>query len=142
MDNKKDKEMGRISGSSPCRVGYMDTLCTLRAKIRPEEFDPAWRGMAEAAAMIMAEVMTLPADAPIRVDGLQLRAETVRAVYDGLTREDVEAVIRKYRTVCSKIRFPKSYLRTALYNQAFEADAAAVNDMAQFIPWVMERGHA
>lgn len=138
MEYKKDKTAGQTTGSCPGHVGYMEMMCNIRSRIHAEAFDPAWKGMADAAAMIMAEVACLPENAQVRVDGIQLRADVVSAVYDSLTQEDVEAVIRKYRAVCAKIRHPKSYLRTALYNQAFEKDAAAVNDMAQFMPWIQE----
>ena len=77
---------------------------------------------------IIADVLTLPPQALIIIDGEQRYAETVQEVYELLDERHIETVLENFNNVAYKIKNPKTYLRTALYNSYFELENKSANE--------------
>lgn len=132
MENRQ-AEAGRGSQlSRPCPVGFAGVRAEIESRVRPEDFaDGAQARIARAVILMMAEVAILPPAAPVSIGGNKLPAEAVQAVFALLGHDEVAAVIRKYLEVGVAVRNVKSYIRTALYNEAMEHDAALENGVRQ-----------
>ena len=102
-------------------------LDDVRDMIEIECFSPRDRALAEQIAMIIAEVHLLPATSKIRVGGSDIDAWIVTQVYNRLRHEHVADVISHFREATYEIKHIKTYLRTALYNSAFESEARLDN---------------
>lgn len=111
-----------LSGQS-----FYDTLEYVREAIEIECFDESDKRFAESIAYIIAEVLTLPEDAPVKISGHNLSAKTVAQIFLGVTHEHIAGVIARFRTVNYEVKHLKTYLRTALYNSFFEYEAEVEN---------------
>lgn len=85
---------------------------------------------ARELSMIIAEVITLPPDVKIRVDGNDLPVYVVATIFNRLTHEHVNEVITRFRSLTYEVKNVKTYLRTALYNSVFELDNRISNEVA------------
>lgn len=85
--------------------------------------------VAQNIALIIAEVYALSSSGTcmIHIGGQDLPAQMVADVYRRLEFENIDDVISRYTRVPYEIRHTKTYLRTALYNSAFEFESRAVN---------------
>lgn len=83
--------------------------------------------MAAALCMTMAEVYTMADGRLIRVDGEEIEAETVKAIFRRLTGAHLDKVISAIRMerdpVRKKAKLNRRYFRAALYNAVFELEA-------------------
>ena len=83
--------------------------------------------LAAALCMTMAEVYRFGDDKIIRVDGEEIEAETVKAIFSRLRGEHIDKVIRAIRMVQDPERkramLNRRYFRAALYNAVFEISA-------------------
>lgn len=77
---------------------------------------------------IIADVLTLPPQALIVIDGEQRYAESVQEVYELLDERHIETVLENFNKVAYKIKNPKTYIRTALYNSFFEIENKSANE--------------
>lgn len=77
---------------------------------------------------IIADVLTLPPKALIVIDGEQRYAATVQEVYKQLDERHIETVLENFNSIAYKIKNPKTYIRTALYNSYFELENKSVNE--------------
>ena len=77
--------------------------------------------------MTMAEVYTMADGRLIRVDGEEIEAETVKAIFRRLTGAHLDKVISSIRMernpVRKKAKLNRRYFRAALYNAVFELEA-------------------
>ncbi len=118
------------SQSPSSRVGcYRQTLRELEVRLPVECLDECDRALGAEIHRIIAEVGMLPPDASVRIDGLQLPAAMVAEVYSELTIEHVRAVIVKFSEIGYRIKFKKTYLRAALYNEVFEHEGGVINEL-------------
>ena len=85
--------------------------------------------LAEALCTTMAEVYRFGDDKIIRVDGEEIEAETVKAIFSRLTGDHICKVIKAIRLVKDADRkqamLNRRYFRAALYNAVFELEAQA-----------------
>ena len=63
----------------------------------------------------------------LKVGGVIRPAGDVQAVFSKIEKEHIVYVLEHYNEVPYRIRNPKQYLRTALYNSVFEINNAAAN---------------
>ena len=77
---------------------------------------------------IIADVLTLPPKALIVIDGEQRYAATVQEVYKQLDERHIETVLENFNNIAYKIKNPKTYIRTALYNSYFELENKSANE--------------
>ena len=77
---------------------------------------------------IIADVLTLPPKALIVIDGEQRYASTVQEVYKQLDERHIETVLENFNNIAYKIKNPKTYIRTALYNSYFELENKSANE--------------
>lgn len=77
---------------------------------------------------IIADVLTLPPQALIVIDSEQRYASAVQEVYELLDERHLETVLENFNNVAYKIKNPKTYLRTALYNSYFELENKSANE--------------
>ena len=82
-----------------------------------------------ALCRTMAEVYTMADGRLIRVDGEEIEAETVKAIFRRLTGEHLDKVISAIRMERDperkKAKLNRRYFRAALYNAVFELEAQA-----------------
>lgn len=112
---------------------FYEVLDYVREMVEIECFDEKDKQFAEAIANIIAEVMLLPDDAPIRISGFEHSAKMVALIYLNIKHEHVEGVISRFRQAEYKIKHLKTYIRTALYNSFFESEADSENFLSRFI---------
>ena len=77
---------------------------------------------------IIADVLALPPKALIVIDGEQRYAATVQEVYKQLDERHIGVVLENYNNIAYKIKNPKTYIRTALYNSYFELENKSANE--------------
>lgn len=68
----------------------------------------------------VAEVLILSPEREMKIGDDILPVGLVQDVYRSLTAENVELVIESFKNVRTEVRNIKAYMRTALYNSAFE----------------------
>ena len=121
--------------SKSSRVGsFREVLEEVRDRIEIECYDPCDRAQAEEICMMIAEVCKLPPEAEVQIGGQKLPAGMVCEIYECLTNEHIRNVIKNYEAAEYEIKFKKTYLRTALYNEVFEFQSRVVNEISQFLP--------
>jgi hypothetical protein len=85
--------------------------------------------LVSALCMTMAEVYTMADGRLIRVDGEEIEAETVKAIFKQLTGAHLDKVISAIRMEKDperkKAKLNRRYFRAALYNAVFELEAQA-----------------
>lgn len=105
-------------------------VAAAREQIAVDSFGCGEYERAAEIAKIIAEVRLLPPEASVRIDGGDLPAGLVDSVYRELTAEHVRHVLENMTHIDYRIRHMKTYLRTALYNSAFELDNSIDNEVA------------
>lgn len=131
-NNEKMKEqgVGRESESQSRRVGSLrETLAEVYSQIEIEGYSDT--ELAREIALIITEVYKLPPTWDVQIDGQKLPASLVADVYRELTWEHVTAVIANFKKADFEIKYRKSYLRTALYNEVFENYSRVVNALTR-----------
>ncbi len=76
----------------------------------------------------IADVLTLPPESLIVIGKEQRYASAVQEVYELLDERHIETVLENFNNVAYKIKNPKTYLRTALYNSYFELENKSANE--------------
>lgn len=122
-------EKSHCQSQGQYRAGFAENLYSVFSQVEYTSFDPAVQPLAYELGMIIAEIYTLPENFKVRIGGAQLPAEMVSAVYQRLTKENIELVIEKFRGIDYEIKYRKSYFRTALYNSAFECESYWYNQV-------------
>ena len=114
------------------QVGSFPAVCeAVREQIELEAFAEDMEPLAVEVARITAEIYMMPGSWQIRIDGQYMPAAMVQQVFNQLEHDHVEAVLYRFSEVPYEIRHIKTYLRTALYNAIFEAEARTTNDFAR-----------
>ncbi len=114
-------------------VGNDNSLIRIRNQVAKQIeldcFENRYRAFANDICMIIAEVMFFPSSFKVRIDGQSLLAGTVAEVYKLLTHEHIALVIENFEKIAYRIKYKKTYLRTALYNSLFEYEAHYTNEV-------------
>jgi len=80
--------------------------------------------LARTLCLVMAEVYMADPDFVIYVCGMQMPAEQAQVVYNEITGDHIECLIRKIQKSKGKtVKYQRPYLRTMLYNIVFEYEA-------------------
>lgn len=106
---------------------FDETLGKIKAQIEIDSVPVELLLQAEELAVIIAEVMRLRQNDALKVGGVIRPAGDVQAVFSKIENEHIVYVLEHYNEVPYRIRNPKQYLRTALYNSVFEINNAAAN---------------
>ena len=123
--------------SRPRRVpsgSLAQTLAEIKSCLDFDCFDLPYKKQAEEICLIIAEIFILPPASLVQIDGNKLPVTAVQEVYDRLTHEDIIAVMDKFEAATYEIRFKKTYIRTALYNEVFERSSRVINGIRTDIP--------
>lgn len=113
---------------------FFESLQTAREQINIECFVENDRAQANEIIMMIAEMYCLPPQADVQIGGQKLSASMVQEVYLLLTEDHVRDVIINYEKAAYTIKFKKTYIRTALYNEVFEHESRCVNDFREAFP--------
>lgn len=133
MNRKNDSHAQ--SSHSPVPSGSLASeLARVEEALEIECFDDLYIHQAEEICLIIAEMAILPPSATVQIGGNKLTAEVVREIYSRLTHEDIISVMDNFEEVAYKIKFKKTYLRTALYNEVFERSSRVINGVRVDIP--------
>ena len=118
-------------GKSPSvRPSFYAILADVMDRVEYECFDAEERQMAREMCLVIAEVGSLPDAGMIRVDGVEQAVGTIKEVFATLRHEHLVSVAEKFRALPYRVKNIKAYLRTALYNSAFELAAEEANEIA------------
>lgn len=101
------------------QVGYLDLL-------KDYEHD---RLQIEELCRIIAEVYCLDPELQITIDGADLPVSLVQEIYSELEEEHIDLVYEKFSQIDYEIKNKKTYLRTMLYNAAFEMSHHYENEL-------------
>lgn len=112
----------------------MQTLAEIKSRLDFECFDEPYVAQAEEICLIIAEIFILPPDSLVQVNGNKLTAASVQEIYRMLTHDDIITVMDNFEAATYEIRFKKTYLRTALYNEVFERSSRVINGTRTDIP--------
>ena len=93
------------------------------ADLRSNYTDPLYKEL----CLIIAEVLVLSHDSPIKINGSAMPAKLVQEVYSRLNNDHVRLVFDNFHNVPNRIYNKKAYLRTALYNVVFEIESHFAN---------------
>ena len=127
-----DKQKKDLSMRESSHVGSFGSLMTMiRQQIEAGAFRREDQYQVEEIVRILAEMFVLPADVTVSIGGIKMPVAFVREIYGILEHDHVELVLQQYKKQTHAIRCPKSYLRTALYNAAFELESRVTNDVQQ-----------
>ena len=77
---------------------------------------------------IIADVLTLPPNSLITLNGEQRQVSALQEVYQQLDERYLEIVLENFNRVPYKIKHPKTYIRAALYNSYFELESIGANE--------------
>lgn len=102
---------------------------SIRRQIEFECFKDPEIDFAEEIVRIIAEVYRLRPETEITIAGEKLPVDLVRETFLLLTHDNVEQVMSDFLKVNYQIRSVKTYLRTALYNSAYEMTSRIKNDI-------------
>lgn len=109
--------------SCPSRPSFRDAIRDAETQIEIECFDECEQQQAREICAIIAEVVLMRPDAPIKIAGELLDCALVKQVFEEITASHVRLVINNFNGVTGLIRNKRAYLRTALYNSVFELEA-------------------
>ncbi len=109
--------------SCPSRPSFRDAIRHAEAQIEIQSFDERDLAQAHEICAIMAEISLMRMDIPVRIAGEPLDSTLVKQVFEEITAEHVQLVIRNFNGVTGLIRNKRAYLRTALYNSVFELES-------------------
>lgn len=126
--------MGKSSQSQVMSGTFFEALQSVREQIDIECFFESDQKQVNEIMMLIAEMYRLPPDAEVQINGQKLPASMVRDVYSLLTEEHIREVITNYEKAEYTIKFKKTYLRTALYNEVFEHESRFVNGFRTAFP--------
>lgn len=128
---KRISEQEKMRGKSPSvRPSFYAILADVMDRVEYECFDTEERQMAREMCLVIAEVGSLPDAGMIRVDGVEQAVGTIKEVFSTLRHEHLVSVAEKFRALPYRVKNIKAYLRTALYNSAFELAAEEENEIA------------
>lgn len=128
MKNKDQKESSQVwSGTGLPRLPFEAALEAAKRQINVEAIELEYRPFAMEIIANVAEMYMLADSLPVRINGEQLDAWTVKQIFSKITEDHVRNVIASYCQVPYAIRSKKSYIRTALYNSVFELEASVEN---------------
>ncbi len=113
---------------------FSEALQNVREQINIECFDESDKPQVCEILMMIAEVYILPPDAQMQINGQKLPAGMVKEIYAMLHEEHIREVIDKYENAEYQIKFKKTYIRTALYNEVFEHESGFVNGFRVHFP--------
>ena len=112
--------------------GFISTLQRVREQINfkylVREYEKDEIRQINEFCSIIAEVLILPPECDIVIDGEQRKVENVQEVYELLDERHIETVLDNFNNVAYKIKKPKTYIRTALYNSYFELENKSANE--------------
>jgi len=119
--------------SHSVRPSLLDTLTQVKRQVEYDCFaQPYGRGLRidplfDDLCLIVAEVLVLNADSCIKINGNLLGTRLVQDIYLQLRCDHIRLVFNNFNKVSYPVRNKKSYLRTSLYNAAFELEADSTN---------------
>lgn len=82
----------------------------------------------EELCRIIAEVYCLDPELRITIDGAELPVSLVQEIYSKLDESHIDLVYEKFSQIDYEIKNKKTYLRTMLYNTAFEMSHTGENE--------------
>jgi hypothetical protein len=126
MTNQKNQNTFK-SPSVLSSLSFSDVFSRVKEQIDIYCFDDSDLQFAEEIAYIITEVLKLPPDCDIRIDGTIHKAQMVQEVYSRIRNEHVKEVISSFQRINIPIKNKKAYLRTVLYNAIFELEASGIN---------------
>lgn len=85
--------------------------------------------MLETMCKIITEVRRKPPQGYILIDREAVEVSEIQDVYGQIGAQELVYVLEQFKKADYEIKFVKSWLRTALYNSVFEAEARMENDV-------------
>jgi hypothetical protein len=89
------------------------------SNLRLDWVDPLYKEL----CLIIAEVLVLPNDFPMKINGTLIGAKLVQDVFLQIRNHHVQLVFDNFKNVSYPVRNKKAYLRTVLYNAFFECES-------------------
>lgn len=120
-----------MSSSLSCQdKSYAYYLSAAMQQVSYSDFDEEDRGLVEELCDIIAKIMLLKNNYTVRINGEYHSAGEIKEVFGTLREKHIYHVIENFRSQTHKIKFPHTYLRTALYNSTSETEHKIENEVA------------
>lgn len=129
--NSFSHERGELASRPP--LSFYECLEVIKNQVEIHTVTLYDRAFAEELCKIITEVMRLPDDAAILIEGERMPCTYLSEMFSYLRAEHIEYVIRQFKSIGYPIRRKKQYLRTLLYNSLFEIEADSVNEFENMI---------
>lgn len=123
----------KVRGQALSGETFTSATELVKKQIEFDCFSEEEKGQAMELCRIVAEVMTLPPNLSVRIDGKDIPAALAAEVFGELTHEHLSAVMENYKNAVYRICRRKTYLRTALYNSVFELESGFVNSVNEIL---------
>lgn len=132
---------GTGEAQKPRRMSFREAITKAEDQIGFHEYSRmhACYGILHDMCRVMAEVYMMPPRATIRINGEDLEAGMVAEVLAEVTQEMAEERAEELRAALPGVTCLKAYLRSALYNKAFEfgtAEAKLSEQVKRDMRWV------
>ena len=85
-----------------------------------EDFENNDRFIAEQLVKVMAEVLCLPDDAPVRIEKILRSARDVKEIYVQLEQSHIWEAVNNFKKIDYQIKHLKAYYKVQIYNSFFE----------------------
>ncbi len=119
------------SQSSPVK-SFSQNLLDTREQVNKqyffENFSKDEVKRVEEFCKIIADVLCLPENSMMQIAGECVYTSVVQDVFSQLDERHIEIVLENFKKIPYKVRMPKNYIRTALYNAYFEIECKIFND--------------
>jgi len=130
LDKNENNSAFEESASKSCRVDETlgEAIARCLEQISYESISKEDKDIARELCLIMAEVRRLAQKEYIKIDKAYHTAEDVSKVFEFITKEHIDNVIRKNSERNYAVKYRKAYLRTLLYNSVFELSSEKTED--------------
>lgn len=127
MEKKKAVDMSRPVLSFGAELQKVMEECEFEEAL--SESGEENREMLETICKIITEVRRKPPQGYMLIDREAVQVADVQDVYAQIGCIELCYVLDKFKKATREIKFVKAWLRTALYNSVFEAEAKMTNDV-------------
>lgn len=119
-----------LSRQDKCYAYY---LSSSMQQVSYSDFDEEDRELVKELCDVIAKTMLLKNNYSVRINGEYHSAGEIKEVFNTLREKHIYHVIENFRNQSHKIKYPYTYLRTALYNPTSETEHKIENKVAEWL---------
>ncbi len=94
----------------------------MRQRVNIQNFERWERNRVDELCLIIAEVLKMPADYSIKINGTLLPVSLVQEIFWMIDERHIGTVMEHFDKIEYRVNNKRAYLKTALYNSVFELE--------------------